>query len=41
MQKIEGKILVVLQEDEIKIKTKKKQKSPKSKKLKSIFKSFY
>ena len=42
MEKIAGKVLVHIQEDEIKIKTtKKKQKIPKSQKLKKIFTNFY
>ena len=41
MEKMSGKILIHIKEDEVKIKAKKKQKMPKSDKLKKIFGNFF
>ena len=41
MEKIAGKILVILHEEEVKIKSRKKIKVPKSDRLKKIFSNFY
>ena len=41
MEKMEGKVILNLNDDEVKIKSKRKYKLPKSEKLKKIFNSFY